>query len=89
MAVVAMSGWWTLPTPAQTPTSKAGVVGIGNFSHIVTSLDRSVEFYRDVIGLQPDGAPRTFSGELAMKVGASNAKPSSRAGRIRVLQVCS
>jgi hypothetical protein len=38
------------------------VVGVGNFSHIVTSLDRSVRFYRDVIGLEADGTPRVFSG---------------------------
>jgi molybdate transport system substrate-binding protein len=28
------------------------IVGVGNFSHIVTSLDKSLEFYRDVLGLE-------------------------------------
>jgi catechol 2,3-dioxygenase-like lactoylglutathione lyase family enzyme len=56
-------------SPAAQAPSDSGVVGVGNFSHIVSSLDRSLQFYRDVIGLQPDGAPRTFSGDLAMKVG--------------------
>jgi len=28
------------------------VVGVGNFSHIVSNLDRSLEFYRDVLGLE-------------------------------------
>ena len=27
------------------------VVGVGGFSHIVKNVERSVEFYRDVIGL--------------------------------------
>src|SRR5688572_10623880 len=29
------------------------VVGVGNFSHIVQDLDRSLAFYRDVLGLEP------------------------------------
>jgi predicted enzyme related to lactoylglutathione lyase len=51
-------------------TAPAGsITGVGNFSHIVASLDRSVQFYRDVIGLEVTGPPRTFSGVDAMKVG--------------------
>lgn len=35
------------------PEVAAGqVVGVGNFSHIVEDLDRSLEFYRDVLGLE-------------------------------------
>ena len=45
------------------------IVGVGNFSHIVSSIDRSIQFYRDVIGLELDGAVRTFSGDVVMKVG--------------------
>ena len=28
------------------------ITGVGNFSHIVANLDRSLEFYRDVLGLE-------------------------------------
>jgi catechol 2,3-dioxygenase-like lactoylglutathione lyase family enzyme len=54
---------------AQTNAPPGAVIGVGNFSHIVASLERSVQFYRDVIGLEADAAPRLFSGELAMNVG--------------------
>ncbi len=37
------------PVHAQTP---ADVVGVGNFSHIVASMDRALAFYRDVLGLE-------------------------------------
>jgi predicted enzyme related to lactoylglutathione lyase len=55
--------------PAQTAAEPGLITGIGNFSHIVASLDRSIQFYRDVIGLELEGAPRVFSGTEAMKVG--------------------
>jgi catechol 2,3-dioxygenase-like lactoylglutathione lyase family enzyme len=35
---------------AQAPP--ADVVGVGNFSHIVASMDRALAFYRDVLGLE-------------------------------------
>ena len=37
------------------PATKAAspVVGVGNFSHIVQDLDKSLAFYRDVLGLVP------------------------------------
>ena len=53
----------TLTLAAQAPPSApAGeVVGVGNFTHIVQDLDRSLAFYRDALGLevgmsQPFGA---------------------------------
>jgi len=36
------------PVSAQSPSP---VVGVGNFSHIVKDLDKSLAFYRDVLGL--------------------------------------
>ena len=43
---------------------------MGNFSHIVSNLDRSVGFYRDVIGLELSGPIQPFSGNPAiMKLG--------------------
>lgn len=40
-----------------------GVLGVGNFIHVVANLDRSIEFYRDALGLELTGAPgpRPFS----------------------------
>src|SRR5579862_6648151 len=33
------------------------VTGVGNFIHVVADLDKSIEFYRDGIGLELNGAP--------------------------------
>jgi catechol 2,3-dioxygenase-like lactoylglutathione lyase family enzyme len=40
-----------------------GVLGVGNFIHVVENLDRSIEFYHDALGLEMAGAPgpRAFS----------------------------
>jgi len=40
-----------------------GVLGVGNFIHVVANLDRSIEFYHDGLGLEMTGAPgpRAFS----------------------------
>jgi predicted enzyme related to lactoylglutathione lyase len=43
------------------------VAGVGNFSHIVANLDKSVAFYHDVFGLDPDGAVRPFSDNAAIR----------------------
>ena len=40
---------------AQTPASEH-IVGVGNFIHAVTDLERSIEFYRDVLGMELQGA---------------------------------
>lgn len=37
---------------APQPAPAGDVVGVGNFAHIVTDLDKSLGFYRDVLGLQ-------------------------------------
>jgi catechol 2,3-dioxygenase-like lactoylglutathione lyase family enzyme len=52
-------------------TAPAGdVVGAGNFAHIVASVDTSVEFYRDVLGLDVTLPPRPFDPNPAiMKMG--------------------
>jgi len=34
-----------------------GVLGVGNFIHVVSNLDRSIEFYHDGLGLEMTGAP--------------------------------
>lgn len=41
----------------QAPTPAGDVLGVGNFIHVVADLDKSIEFYRDAIGLDLTGAP--------------------------------
>jgi catechol 2,3-dioxygenase-like lactoylglutathione lyase family enzyme len=51
------------PQPAQPVAHSAAgpaVIAIGNFSHIVANLDRSVAFYRDGLGLEPTAPLRPF-----------------------------
>ena len=51
-------------------TLPAQVTGVGNFSHIVSNLDKSIEFYRDVLGLELTAPPAPFSPNPAiMKLG--------------------
>ena len=54
-----------------TPQAPAGeVLGVGNFIHAVSNLDKSLEFYHDVLGMdlqrgrvsQPNPAPAPFVG---------------------------
>lgn len=46
---------------------QATVAGVGNFSHIVSNLDSSLAFYRDVIGLSPQGEIRPYSKNEAIE----------------------
>jgi predicted enzyme related to lactoylglutathione lyase len=56
--------------PAPAAASNSHIIGVGNFSHIVADLDKSLAFYRDVIGLTPTAPPQAFSGNPAiMKLG--------------------
>ena len=55
---------------ADTGAGVAPIVGVGNFSHIVANLDKSLAFYRDALGMEADGAIRPFQGDPAiMKMG--------------------
>jgi lactoylglutathione lyase len=57
----------TRPAAAQTATS--AVKNLGNFSHIVASLDRSLAFYRDGLGLEVTGPAAVFRpDEVIMKL---------------------
>lgn len=38
---------------AAAPRTASPVIGVGNFSHIVQDLDKSLAFYRDALGLEP------------------------------------
>lgn len=44
----------------------AEIVGVGNFSHVVSDLGRAVAFYRDVIGLETATGPTRFSDNPAI-----------------------
>ena len=52
-----------VPFLASTVLMGQGVLGVGNFIHVVANLDRSIEFYHDGLGLEMTGAPgpRAFS----------------------------
>lgn len=54
-AVLCLSGAAALF--AQVPASNAPVVGVGNFIHVVSNLDKTMEFYGGRLGLEPSGAP--------------------------------
>ena len=41
----------TLRAQAPQPAPAGGVIGLGNFVHIVADMDRALGFYRDVLGL--------------------------------------
>lgn len=50
-----------LSAQAPQPAPAGDVVGMGNFSHIVTNLEKSVAFYHDVLGLDIGTPPQAFS----------------------------
>ncbi len=68
-----MRHFWILPAIALSltfPSFGQEVVGSGNFSHIVSNLDKSVAFYRDVLGLElPAGAQPFGAKPEIMKLG--------------------
>jgi catechol 2,3-dioxygenase-like lactoylglutathione lyase family enzyme len=59
---VAFAAALVLATAAdpQSAAAPGYVVGVGGFSHIVANVERSVEFYRDVLGLEMPNPPRPF-----------------------------
>ena len=54
---------------AQQPADATPVIGLGNLAHSVDSLDKTVLFYRDVLGLPVNGArsPETDSATLGRR----------------------
>jgi catechol 2,3-dioxygenase-like lactoylglutathione lyase family enzyme len=53
--LMAQTGQSVAPAGPAAPPGE--VLGVGNYIHVVANLDKSIEFYRDVIGLQLTGAP--------------------------------
>ena len=83
-AVVAAALWLATVLVFGQPTPAGDVMGVSNFSHIVTSLESSVEFYRDGLGLEVTVPPRPFDPNPAiMKMGNTLGAQS----RISVLKV--
>jgi catechol 2,3-dioxygenase-like lactoylglutathione lyase family enzyme len=70
---------------AQTPQpAPAGdVVGVGNFAHIVADLDKSLGFYRDVLGLEVSGTIPFGPNDAVAKFGHTEGGQS----RVAVLEV--
>ena len=64
--------------------AQSPVAGVGNFSHIVASTDRAIEFYRDVIGLEMSGQPGAFSGNPAIMSLGNTPGAQSRATTLKV-----
>ncbi len=58
---VALFQFGAVQACAQAPAAPGDVVGVGGFSHIVENVERSVAFYRDVLGLEMPNPPRDFA----------------------------
>lgn len=71
VAAFAVCAAWamTAQSPQSAPAGEI-VAGVGNFSHVVSNLDNSIAFYRDVLGLELSAPPAPFSPNPAiMKLG--------------------
>jgi catechol 2,3-dioxygenase-like lactoylglutathione lyase family enzyme len=69
--------------PAPRPAPAGDVVGVGNFAHIVADLDRSLGFYRDVLGLTVSATIPFAKNEAVEKFGHTEGGQS----RVVVLRV--
>jgi molybdate transport system substrate-binding protein len=75
-----------LAAPAQQPPQPAppgDVVGVGNFAHIVADMERSLGFYRDVLGLSVSATIPYAKNEAVEKFGHTEGGQS----RVAVLRV--
>jgi catechol 2,3-dioxygenase-like lactoylglutathione lyase family enzyme len=70
---------------AQGPQSApaGAIVGAGNFAHVVEDLDRSLAFYRDVLGLEP-GMAMEFSANPAIQAMGNTPNAESRIATLTV-----
>ena len=73
-----------MPAQAPQPTPPGDVVGVGNFSHIVANLEKSLEFYRDVLGLEPVAPARPFDANPAIQKMGNTPGAQSRFVQLRV-----
>ncbi|HEY4359370.1 MAG TPA: VOC family protein [Bryobacteraceae bacterium] len=66
------------------PVPAGDIVGVGNFSHIVADLDKSLAFYRDVLGLETAAAARAFDPNPAIMKLGNTPGAQSRMVQLRV-----
>ena len=60
----------SVQAPSLAQTTQSPVSSLGNFSHIVANMDRSVEFYRDGLGLELSQPLRPFeANQTIMRLG--------------------
>lgn len=64
------------------PTSE--VIGVNHFGHIVTKLDKSFAFYKDLLQLEVDIAPRPFDPNPAIMKMGNTIGAQSRIGVLKV-----
>ncbi len=48
-----------LAQPLPTPAPPGEIIGVGNFLHVVADLEKSVDFYQNVLGMDLQGTPPT------------------------------
>ena len=68
---------------APQPAPAGDIVGVGNFGHIVADLDKSLGFYRDVLGLTVTGTIPYSPNDAVAKFGHTEGGQS----RVAVLRV--
>ena len=73
-----------LVTSALSAAHAAEVVGVGNFSHIVGNLERAIEFYGDVLELEPNVAATPFSANPAIMRLGNTPGAQSRIATFRI-----
>jgi catechol 2,3-dioxygenase-like lactoylglutathione lyase family enzyme len=73
----------SLNAQAPQPAPAGDVVGVGNFAHIVADLDKSLGFYRDVLGLEVTGTIPFGPNDAVAKFGHTEGGQS----RVAVLKV--
>jgi catechol 2,3-dioxygenase-like lactoylglutathione lyase family enzyme len=59
------------PAATPAPAPAGDIVGVGNFSHIVEDFDRSLGFYRDVLGLEVTNSQPFGPNPALEKLGAT------------------
>ena len=69
--------------PAPQPAPAGDIVGVGNFAHIVADVDRSLGFYRDVLGLSVTGTIPFAPNDAVAKFGHTEGGQS----RVAVVKV--
>lgn len=70
--------------PAIQPAPAGLVVGLGNFGHTVANLEKSVEFYHDVIGLELARPPAAFATNEAISRMTDTVGGQSRIAVVKV-----